>query len=158
MCIRDRIMSVYEWWKCPRPAFSCREYTVSTSHTISHMSTLSVYKINYWHSFCGRVLWWWISILNMGITRIENTCFNRYNTVLQKKKSGLSQKRGQSILVVLGSQNKNPLTDFLDQFVSRDIPVWSLEFQQFWQFCYYLFHSLKNKWKNLKLISLIDAT
>jgi len=37
--------------------------------------------------------------------------------VLQKK-SGLSQKRDQPILVVTGSQNKNPLAAFLDQFVS----------------------------------------
>jgi len=38
------------------------------------------------------------------------------DTVLQKKR-GLSQKRDQPILVVIGSQNKNPLADFLDQFV-----------------------------------------
>jgi len=34
--------------------------------------------------------------------------------VLQKK-SGLSQKRDQPILVVVGSQSKNPLADLLDR-------------------------------------------
>ena len=46
--------------------------------------------------------------------RSRNNCSP--NTVLQKK-SGLSQKRDQPILVVIGSQNKNLLADFLDQFV-----------------------------------------
>jgi len=35
----------------------------------------------------------------------------------KKKESGLSQKRDQPVLVVIGSQNKNPMADFLDQFV-----------------------------------------
>jgi len=34
-----------------------------------------------------------------------------------KKESGLSQNRDQPILVVIGSRNKKPLADFLDQFV-----------------------------------------
>ena len=38
-------------------------------------------------------------------------------TQCYKKKSGLSQKRDQPILVVISSQNKNVLADFLDQFV-----------------------------------------
>ena len=52
-------------------------------------------------------------------------------TQCYKKKNGLSQKRDQPILVVIGSQNKSPLADFLDNSYARDIPVWSLEFQQF---------------------------
>ena len=62
-------------------------------------------------------------------------------TVLQKK-SGLSQKGDQTILVVIGSQNKNPLVDFVDQFVcarysslKSGIPAISLLFS----------HSLRNQ-------------
>jgi len=48
-----------------------------------------------------------------------------------KNKSGLSQKRDWPILVVIGSQNKNPLADSWINSYARDIPVRSLEFQQF---------------------------
>ena len=63
------------------------------------------------------------------------------NYIVLQKKSGLSQKRDQPILVAIGSQNENPLADFLDQFVctryfslKSGIPAISLLFS----------HSLKN--------------
>ena len=60
------------------------------------------------------------------------------------QKHDLSWKRDQPILRVIGSQNKNPLADFLDQFVyvrysslKSGIPAISLLFS----------HSLKNQKK-----------
>ena len=73
-----------------------------------------------------------------------------FNKALQKK-SDLSQKRDQPIMVVIGSQNKYPLANFLDQFIcarysslKSGIPAISL-----------FSHSLKDRWKNLK-INTID--
>jgi len=63
----------------------------------------------------------WTNPLSPRLTRMRITPLVCHLFVLlhgvTKKKSGLSQKRDQPILVVIGSQNKNPLADFLDRFV-----------------------------------------